>query len=105
MPRHNRQGRRGEEHRWGSPRKHAREREHERDSRFSRVVWPLEAGGRAEPVIDDAALPAPVQIAAVCGRCREWFADEEGGRGTCDHPGSGFLKPWSDTPACPFFHA
>lgn len=37
-----------------------------------------------------------------CGTCREFVEDAEGGRGTCMHPGSGILSPWTDTPACPF---
>lgn len=38
-----------------------------------------------------------------CGHCREFVEDHEGGRGTCLHPGSGVLSPWTDTEACPFF--
>jgi hypothetical protein len=38
-----------------------------------------------------------------CGRCREFVQDDVGGRGECLHPGSGILKPWPDTEACPFF--
>lgn len=38
-----------------------------------------------------------------CGGCREFVEDQEGGRGTCLHPGSGILSPWMDTPACDFF--
>lgn len=40
-----------------------------------------------------------------CGGCREFIEDQEGGRGTCLHPGSGILSPWTDTPACDFHHA
>ncbi len=40
-----------------------------------------------------------------CGGCREFVEDAEGGRGTCLHPGSGILSPWTDTPACAFHHA
>jgi hypothetical protein len=40
-----------------------------------------------------------------CGGCREFVEDQEGGRGTCLHPGSGILSPWTDTPACAFHHA
>lgn len=39
----------------------------------------------------------------MCGGCREFVEDQEGGRGTCLHPGSGILSPWTDTPACDFF--
>jgi len=38
-----------------------------------------------------------------CGRCREFVADDVSGRGECLHPGSGVLRPWWDTPGCPFF--
>jgi hypothetical protein len=41
--------------------------------------------------------------AKACGGCREFVEDHEGGRGTCLHPGSGVLNPWSDTAACDFF--
>ena len=41
----------------------------------------------------------------VCGGCREFVEDQEGGRGTCLHPGSGVLSPWTDTLACQFFIA
>lgn len=37
-----------------------------------------------------------------CGSCQEFVEDQEGGRGTCLHPGSGILSPWTDTPGCPF---
>ena len=43
--------------------------------------------------------------AALCGGCREFVEDQEGGRGTCLHPGSGVLSPWTDTPGCQFFLA
>jgi hypothetical protein len=66
-----------------------------------REAWTIEPAAFAPP---PAPVPSAVAPAAVCGNCREWFPDEVGGRGTCAHPGSGFLKPWSDTPACPFFH-
>ena len=38
-----------------------------------------------------------------CGGCREFVEELENGRGTCLHPGSGVLSPWSDTEACPFY--
>ncbi len=47
----------------------------------------------------EAAATAP----NVCGRCREFVEDGDAGRGTCLHPGSGVLSPWTDTPACDFF--
>ena len=42
---------------------------------------------------------------SLCGGCREFVEDQEGGRGTCLHPGSGILSPWTDTPGCQFFFA
>lgn len=39
-----------------------------------------------------------------CGSCREFVEDHEGGRGTCLHPGSGVLSPWTDTDACDFYN-
>jgi hypothetical protein len=40
----------------------------------------------------------------ICGLCRNWFdRGVIGGRGECDHPGSGILFPYDDTPACDFF--
>jgi hypothetical protein len=42
--------------------------------------------------------------APTCGACRNFSPDDlPGGRGECDHPGSGFMFPYSDTPGCPFF--
>ena len=43
--------------------------------------------------------------AKVCGGCKEFVEDAEGGRGTCLHPGSGILSPWTDTKGCDFFAA
>ncbi len=43
------------------------------------------------------------ETARVCGGCKEFVEDGEGGRGTCLHPGSGILSPWTDTRACDFF--
>ena len=108
MPRRNRQraGRPGDR-RWGSPRK----RPTRDERREASPLWPRDRhpDGRADALRFDldnvpgpALLPSP-PVEPVCGACREWYADESGGRGTCAHPGSGFLKPWSDTPACPFF--
>ncbi len=44
---------------------------------------------------------APVTRA--CGGCREFLEDREGGRGTCLHPASGVLAPWTDTQACTYW--
>ena len=43
---------------------------------------------------------APTKL---CGSCKEFIEDQEGGRGTCLHPGSGILSPWTDTPGCQFY--
>jgi hypothetical protein len=43
--------------------------------------------------------------AKVCGGCKEFIEDQEGGRGTCLHPGSGILGPWTDTKGCDFYAA
>lgn len=54
------------------------------------------------PGVVPYAPPAPA--IPVCGRCRNFLhSDVPGGRGECDHPGSGFMYPYTDTPACPFF--
>jgi len=47
----------------------------------------------------------PEPATSACGGCREFVEDQEGGRGTCLHPGSGVLSPWTDTLACQFFVA
>ncbi|HEY8490305.1 MAG TPA: hypothetical protein VIO14_04865 [Dehalococcoidia bacterium] len=53
-------------------------------------------------------LPPPArhgeaaELPRLCGACREWL-ELEGGRGQCLHPGSGFMYPYADTPACGFF--
>lgn len=105
MPRHNRQrfGRVGDR-RWGSPRKRPPERNggrRARHRRSDREAEPLELclSGEETPEVLDPAPPT-----RTCGQCREWFPHPEGGRGNCAHPGSGFLFPWADTPACPFFN-
>lgn len=106
MPRHNRQrfGRVGDR-RWGSPRKRPPDRTGERTvqgrgRRTDREFEPLDLlrGGAETPDV-----PEPAPSTRTCGQCREWFPHSEGGRGNCAHPGSGFLFPWADTPACPFF--
>lgn len=57
---------------------------------------------------DDMELPLAhpfrtLTPAKACGRCREFVEDGDAGRGTCLHPGSGILSPWTDTPGCDFF--
>lgn len=49
--------------------------------------------------------PERLPTARHCGGCLEFVEDQEGGRGTCLHPGSGILAPWTDTAACAFFQA
>ena len=44
-----------------------------------------------------------VGVERACGGCREFVEDQEGGRGTCLHPASGVLSPWTDTPSCAFW--
>lgn len=57
----------------------------------------LEMAGLREP------FGLRAEPAKTCGGCREFVEDHEGGRGTCLHPGSGILNPWTDTEACDFF--
>jgi hypothetical protein len=53
---------------------------------------------------DDLSLAIGAPLAGrTCGRCREFVEDGELGRGTCLHPGSGVLHPWTDTPGCDFW--
>jgi hypothetical protein len=51
----------------------------------------------------DAFQDAARAAVKTCGSCREFVEELENGRGTCLHPGSGVLSPWSDTEACPFY--
>jgi hypothetical protein len=104
MPRRNRQ--RGEHGgRWGSPRK--RPRGWEAEDLFERPIRrpPRRSGHAGLPMISTPTTIGPEPLSRTCGHCREWFPDDEGGRGTCEHPGSGFLRPWFDTEACPFFRS
>jgi len=41
-------------------------------------------------------------VAKACGGCKEFIEDGQGGRGTCLHPASGILSPWTDTPGCAY---
>lgn len=81
---------------------------------FGTIVVPtpdeIAALGLHELSIDDYANFWPGEsrarsTAKVCGGCREFVEDQEGGRGTCLHPGSGILLPWTDTPGCDFYAA
>jgi hypothetical protein len=60
--------------------------------------WSAVLPRRSESLIEPAVV-----VAKACGGCREFIEDQDGGRGTCLHPGSGVLAPWTDTPACQFF--
>lgn len=68
----------------------------------------LPAGRTARRNVDPdeylfAEVAAP-PVKRVCGLCRHWLdRDVPDGRGECDHPGSGVLFPYNDTPACQFF--
>lgn len=53
-------------------------------------------------LIDLQRSGGPAAFVKACGNCREFVEDQEGGRGTCLHPGSGILSPWTDTEACQF---
>jgi len=67
----------------------------------------LGLGDDSDSLFDLAAEVAGMRPtpAKQCGGCREFVEDQEGGRGTCLHPGSGILSPWTDTEACPFYTA
>jgi hypothetical protein len=93
-------------------------RNRKRDRRSDTVPKPINLGRGADPDLDWMALagrdrdslaamarefqgrPTPPKS---CGGCREFVEDQEGGRGTCLHPGSGVLSPWTDTAACQFY--
>jgi hypothetical protein len=49
------------------------------------------------------AREEPIVTGRACGGCREFLEDREGGRGTCLHPASGVLSPWTDTGACSYW--
>ncbi len=59
-----------------------------------------EPAGRSH---DQAASVVTLRSAKTCSSCHEFVEDGEGGRGTCLHPGSGILAPWTDTEACTFY--
>lgn len=56
-------------------------------------------------LMGDASAPERPPATRHCGGCHEFIEDQEGGRGTCLHPGSGVLSPWTDTESCAFFQA
>ncbi|MEX0782713.1 MAG: hypothetical protein WD557_08690 [Dehalococcoidia bacterium] len=95
-------------------RKQARKRERRAVQRTSHGRW-NGTQGAGEPnldLFDDdellAMLPMfardePLAVGRACGGCREFLEDREGGRGTCMHPASGVLSPWTDTEACAYW--
>lgn len=107
------QDRRGRERRSRRERRNLRERETGERGRSpaakgtpARATATSGPGRRSSGFAFDASGPIPMlaQIVRGCGSCRNWRPDDmPGGRGTCDHPGSGFLNPYADTPACPFY--
>jgi hypothetical protein len=110
MARHKGRNRKGRQDRWDD----AEEWQPPSDRRSRRNT---KGRGRSRGAAPDAPAPtinAPPPLLSLlpgsppdvktCGRCQEWIGDELGGRGECLHPGSGILRPWWDTPACPFFH-
>ncbi|MCC6382489.1 MAG: hypothetical protein IT304_08260 [Dehalococcoidia bacterium] len=91
---------------------HRRNRKRDRQARRPAAdpfPLPFVAPAPFAPLGDDFALTRAFLLrhetpaGTACGRCREFVEDHDGGRGTCLHPGSGVLSPWTDTPACPFF--
>ena len=57
----------------------------------------------SRPSLFHSGMDVPARPKTTCSGCREFVEDQEGGRGTCLHPGSGILSPWTDTEACDFF--
>lgn len=93
-------------------RKRSRKRERRIERQFRERSLALPEPALFAPLSDDdpfASLErrwphaAVAEATKVCGTCREFVEDAEGGRGTCLHPGSGVLSPWTDTRACPFY--
>ncbi|WP_322797442.1 hypothetical protein [Tepidiforma sp.] len=84
-----------------------RRKERKRERRAQRREWltsgrdPFEVGDPFEELPVTAVSPPAAQ--RVCGQCREFVEDREFGRGTCLHPGSGVMHPWTDTPGCDFW--
>jgi hypothetical protein len=95
-------------------RKQARKRERRAAQRSTHGRWEATAPLREQDfeLFDDEELLAmlpmlareePAAIARACGGCREFIEDREGGRGSCLHPASGVLSPWTDTEACAYW--
>jgi len=93
----------------GHRRQRKRERKSEQQFRGSPDRWSdraLFARPKDEPAgrfFDPTAGVVALHVAKTCGGCHEFVEDAEGGRGTCLHPGSGVLSPWTDTEACSFY--
>lgn len=95
-------------------RKRMRKRERRTAQRSGHARWDTAIRG-VEPdldLLDDEELLAmlpifareePIAAGRLCGACREFVEDREGGRGTCMHPASGVLSPWTDTQACSYW--
>ena len=79
----------------------------EQDARPSSGKWKERPAPEANLLIAMGPASAPERLPETrrCGGCREFIEDQEGGRGTCLHPGSGVLSPWTDTESCAFFQA
>jgi hypothetical protein len=95
-------------------RKQARKRERRAAQRSGHGGWDAAAtlDQRDLELLDDDELLAmppmfareePVAAGRACGGCREFLEDREGGRGTCLHPASGVLSPWTDTRSCAYW--
>jgi hypothetical protein len=109
MGRRNRRDRKGRWDRWDDaeawpPRPDPRARREARRRDRDRRPAPVEPAPTFAASPPTSLLPDAAPATRTCGRCQEWIGDELGGRGECLHPGSGILRPWWDTPACPFFH-
>jgi len=70
-------------------------------ARIEALPPPADEAGVTTILMDQPAFGTATKS---CGLCRNWFdRGTIGGRGECDHPGSGIMYPYDDTPACPFF--
>lgn len=98
-----RQQRRSSWEEWGGEAARRERRAGDDDDLWPAALLELDGGDRGGLTsgLDTDGAPA----AKTCGRCREFVEDGELGRGTCLHPGSGVLHPWTDTAACDFWAA
>jgi hypothetical protein len=92
---------------------HRKQRKQQRkssDQRWSdETVWAAPARRAPDRVEVDLAARMDFErrgevavVAKACGGCKEFIEDGQGGRGTCLHPASGILSPWTDTPGCAY---